>query len=147
MESDQRIQDIINKFSKMDSWEDRYKSIIQDGKKGESLDRELQIDKFKVNGCQSQVWLVPSLKNGKVFFRSDSDSFLVKGIAHLLVSVYSNLIPEDILGTGPEFLKEIGITEHLSMNRSNGLSSMVKQIHMYAIAYKSLTDKGILNVS
>lgn len=146
MESNQRIEQIVDRYKKMDSWEDRYKSIIQDGKKSEPLDPEFQIDKYKVNGCQSQVWLVPSLKDGKVFFKSDSDAFLVKGIANLLVCVYSGLTPEDIIGTGAEFLKDIGITEHLSMNRSNGLASMVKQIHMYAIAYKSLTDKGILNV-
>lgn len=146
MESNKRVSQIVDKFKKMDSWEDRYKSIIQEGKKAEPLAPEFQVDKYKVNGCQSQVWLVPSLNDGKVLFKSDSDAFLVKGIANLLVQVYSGLSPEDIIATGPEFLKEIGITEHLSMNRSNGLASMVKQIHMYAIAYKSLTDKGILNV-
>jgi cysteine desulfuration protein SufE len=140
-----KIEQIIAKFKEMDSWEDRYKSIIQDGKKMEPLAREFQVDKYKINGCQSQVWLVPNLSEGKVYFKADSDAFLVKGIINLLVSVYSGLNPDEILTTDAGFLKEIGITEHLSMNRSNGLASMVKQIKMYAVAFKSLTDNGVLN--
>lgn len=145
MDATGNIEQIITKFKQMDSWEDRYKAIIQDGKKMEPLAQELQVDKYKINGCQSQVWLVPSLSDGKVHFKADSDAFLVKGIINLLVSVYSGLKPDEILATDAGFLKEIGITEHLSMNRSNGLASMVKQIKMYAVAFKSLTDNGVLN--
>ena len=146
MEISAKIDHLVAKYKDMDSWEDRYKAIIQDGKKADSLDQDSMIDKYKVKGCQSQVWLVPTLKDGKVYFKADSDAMLVKGIIHLLVSVYSQSTPDEILATNPRFLKEIGITEHLSMNRSNGLASMVKQIQMYALAYKSLTDKGINNV-
>ena len=146
MEIAAKIDHLVQKYKDMDSWESRYKSIIQDGKKMDSLDQELLLDKYKVTGCQSQVWLVPSLKNGKVHFKADSDAMLVKGIIHLLISVYSGSTPQEIIETKADFLKKIGITEHLSMNRSNGLASMVKQIQMYAIAFKSLTDKGINDV-
>jgi len=141
-----KIDHLVQKYKDMNSWEDRYKSIIQDGKKMDSLDQEYLLDKYKVNGCQSQVWLIPSLESGKVYFKADSDAMLVKGIIHLLVSVYSGSTPQEIMETKADFLKQIGITEHLSMNRSNGLASMVKQIQMYAIAFKSLTDKGINDV-
>jgi cysteine desulfuration protein SufE len=87
------------------------------------------------------VWLYPEFKDGKVFFHGDSDAVLVKGIVALLVSVYSNATPDEILGTKPDFLKEVGITEHLSMNRSNGLASMMKQMQMYALVFKSM-NKG-----
>ncbi len=146
MEIAAKIDHLVQKYKDMNSWEDRYKSIIQDGKKMDSLDQEYLLDKYKVNGCQSQVWLIPSLKSGKVYFKADSDAMLVKGIIQLLVSVYSGSTPQEIMETKADFLKEIGITEHLSMNRSNGLASMVKQIQMYAIAFKSLTDKGINDV-
>ena len=92
------------------------------------------------------MWLVPELKDGKVLFKADSDAVLVKGIVALLVEAYSGLTPEEITAQDTGFLKEIGITEHLSMNRTNGLANMVKQIKMYAMAFQSLVAKGINNV-
>src|SRR5438128_571344 len=84
-----------------------------------SVPEDKRDEKYKVKGCQSQVWLYPEFKDGKVFFHGDSDAVLVKGIVGLLVSVYSDATPDEILATKPDFLKEVGITEHLSMNRSN----------------------------
>ncbi len=134
---------IISRFSRHSDWEDRYKELIVLGKNLAELSQDKQIEKFEVKGCQSKVWLVPSYKEGKVFFEASSDAILVKGIVGLLVEVYSGESPSDILADKDDFLKEIGITEHLSMNRTNGLAAMIKQVKMYAFAYKSLQDKGI----
>jgi cysteine desulfuration protein SufE len=143
MDLRQRAQNMIDEFSRIPDWEERYKLVIQKGKALQDLDESLMTEKYKVKGCQSQVWLVPELSQGKVHFQAGSDAMIVKGIISLLVEIYSDATPDDILGYDPEFLKEIGITEHLSMNRTNGLASMVKQIKMYAIAYQSLVSKGI----
>ncbi|MCT4640672.1 MAG: SufE family protein [Bacteriovoracaceae bacterium] len=140
-----KIVHIVERFLALDGWEARYKEVMKLGKDLESLSQEYQVEKYKIKGCQSSVWLVPALKEGKVIFKADSDAMLVKGIIALLVEAYSELTPDEILQTKSDFLKEIGITEHLSMNRSNGLASMVKQIQMYAMAYKTLTDNGVMN--
>lgn len=140
------VEQIIDRFNKYSDWEDRYRELIKTGKSLTDLDESQKIDKFKVRGCQSQVWLVPELKDGKVLFKADSDAVLVKGIVALLVEAYSGLTPEEITAQDTGFLKEIGITEHLSMNRTNGVANMVKQIKMYAMAFQSLVAKGINNV-
>tara|TARA_B100001971_G_C18267292_1_gene594538 strand:+ start:2196 stop:2654 length:459 start_codon:yes stop_codon:yes gene_type:complete len=140
------VEQIIDRFNKYSDWEDRYRELIKTGKSLTDLDESQKIDKFKVRGCQSQVWLVPELKDGKVLFKADSDAVLVKGIVALLVEAYSGLTPEEITAQDTGFLREIGITEHLSMNRTNGLANMVKQIKMYAMAFQSLVAKGINNV-
>jgi len=136
-----RIQLIKDEFFKFPDWEDRYQELIQIGKKLASYPDDKRDEKYKVKGCQSQVWLFPEFKNGKVVFFGDSDALLVKGIIGLLIKVYSNSTPDEILETKPDFLKEVGITEHLSMNRSNGLASMMKQIQMYAVVFKAM-QKG-----
>jgi cysteine desulfuration protein SufE len=133
-----RVGQVKERFLKFSDWEDRYLELIQIGRTSAAYPEDKRIDKFKVKGCQSQVWLYSEFKDGKVSFYGDSDAVLVKGIVGLLVEVYSGSTPEEILGLKPEFLKEIGITEHLSMNRSNGLASMMKQIQMYALVYKSM---------
>lgn len=140
------LKDLVEQFTQHSDWEDRYRVLVKMGKAMGELGEEFKIDKYKIKGCQSQVWLVPELRDGKIIFRADSDAMLVKGIVALLVKAYSGLTPAEVLERKPDFLKEIGITEHLSMNRTNGLANMVKQIHMYGIAFKSLTEKGILNV-
>ena len=138
MNIQEKIQKITERFSRITDWESKYKEIISLGKALPELKEELKLDKFKVKGCQSQVWLIPEFKEGKIFFVADSDSVLVKGIIGLLVEVYSGESPSDILATKPEFLTTIGLMENLTMNRSNGLASMIKQIQMYAIAFKSM---------
>jgi len=134
----ERTSRIKDRFLQFSDWEDRYKELIQLGKTLEPYPEDKREDKYKVKGCQSQVWLYPEFRAGKVYFHADSDALLVKGIVGLLVSVYSDATPDEIIITKPEFLKEVGITEHLSMNRSNGLASMMKQIQMYAVVFKSM---------
>ena len=105
---------------------------VERGKKAEKLADNLHIDSFKIEGCMSQLWVVPEFKNGHCFFRSDSDSAIVKGIAELLCTFYSDASPEEVLGNNAEFLGEVGITQHLSPNRRNGLSRIVESIHRFA---------------
>jgi cysteine desulfuration protein SufE len=140
-----RIKSIVDRFCQYEDWEDRYKELIKIGKNLKELEEEFQVEKFQIKGCQSQVWLKPEFKDGQVWFKASSDAILVKGIIGILVHVYSDSKPEEILGQDGDFLKEIGITEHLSMNRTNGLASMFKQIQMYAFVFKSMADKGVLN--
>ncbi|HXH75260.1 MAG TPA: SufE family protein [Bacteriovoracaceae bacterium] len=134
----ERTNQIKDRFLKFSDWEDRYKELIHLGRTLDAYPEDKREEKYKVKGCQSQVWLYPEFKDGRVYFHGDSDAMLVKGIVGLLVNVYSDATPDEILNTKPEFLKEVGITEHLSMNRSSGLASMMKQIQMYALVYKSM---------
>jgi len=136
-----RVDQTKKRFLQYQNWEDRYKELITLGKSLDTYPEDKREEKFKIKGCQSQVWLYPEFKNGKVYFHADSDALLVKGIVGLLVNVYSDATPDEIINTKPDFLKEVGITEHLSMNRSNGLAAMMKQIQMYALVFKS-TQKG-----
>lgn len=133
-----RTEQVKKRFLQYTDWEDRYKELIQLGKTLPPYPEEKRDEKYKVKGCQSQVWLYPEFKEGRVFFHADSDALLVKGIVAILATVYSDATPEDILSTKPDFLAEVGITEHLSMNRSNGLQAMMKQIQMYAVVFKSM---------
>lgn len=133
-----RTTQIKQRFLQYKDWEDRYKELIHLGKELPTYPEDKREEKYKVKGCQSQVWLFPEFKDGKVYFHADSDAILVKGIVAILTSVYSNATPDEILATKPDFLGEVGITEHLSMNRSNGLAAMMKQIQMYAVVFKSL---------
>lgn len=133
-----RVSQIKKHFLTFSDWEDRYRELIHLGRDLAPYPEEKREEKYKVKGCQSQVWLLPEFKNGRVYFYADSDAILVKGIIGLLVKVYSDATPDEILSTKPDFLKEVGITEHLSMNRSNGLAAMMKQIQMYALVFKSL---------
>lgn len=134
-----RAAQVIARFQAHGDWEDRYKELIKVGKEAPAYPEAQRLEKFQVKGCQSQVWLFPELKDGRVYFHTDSDALLVKGIVGLLALVYSGATPTEILTDKGDFLKDIGITEHLSMNRTNGLASMLKQIQMYALVYQSLT--------
>jgi cysteine desulfuration protein SufE len=134
----ERINQVKDRFLQYKDWEDRYKELIKIGRDLSLYPEEKKDEKYKVKGCQSQVWLYPEFKDGRVYFSADSDAVLVKGIVGLLVSVYSDATPEEILTTKPDFLKDVGITEHLSMNRSNGLAAMMKQMQMYALVFKSM---------
>jgi cysteine desulfuration protein SufE len=136
----ERIAQIKKRFGAFSDWEDRYKELISVGKEMPQYPEEVRLEKFKVKGCQSQVWLFPKLVEGRVRLAADSDALLVKGIIALLVFVYDNCTPQEILSDRAEFLKDIGITEHLSMNRTNGLASMLKQIQMYALVYQSMSE-------
>ncbi|WP_185902989.1 SufE family protein [Bacteriovorax stolpii] len=133
----ERIAGLIADFKRFSDWEERYKHLIEIGKKMASMDESNRIPANLVKGCQSQVWLHADLVDGKIFFQADSDASIVKGIVALLVSVYSGSTPDEILMTKPTFLEDIGLREHLSMSRANGLNSMMKQISFFAMAYKA----------
>lgn len=135
----QRQEALISEFSSIKSWEERYKKVIDLGKTLTPLDKELYDDKYLVKGCQSQVWLhARKTENGFVEFMADSDAMIVKGLVAILLSVYSAATPEDILANPPEFIVKLGFQSHLSPSRANGLMSMVKQIMLYATAFKAL---------
>lgn len=140
-----KIDRLVERFMQFDQWEDRYKELIKSAKGLAPMESNERVEKFRIKGCQSQVWLKPELKDGLVYFKADSDAVLVKGIISILLEVYSGQSPELILNNSPDFLKKIGITEHLTMNRTNGLASMVKQVQIYATAFCALKNKGVLN--
>ena len=132
-----RINKIVDEFTQYQDWEDRYKHLIDFGKNLSELEEVHKSPSNLVKGCQSQVWLVSDFKDGKIIFKADSDASIVKGIVALLVFVYSESTPDEILMTKPDFIEKIGLREHLSMSRANGLTSMIKQITIYAMAYKA----------
>lgn len=132
------LQDRIEReFNLFEDWTEKYKHIIKLGTKLEALPDEDHKEENLVKGCQSQVWLTAELKEDRIFFKADSDAAITKGLVSLMVRFYSGQTPEDIITTNPDFIKKIGMAEHLSPTRANGLASMVKQMKIYAMAYKS----------
>lgn len=142
--NDVRIANVIQSFSQYSDWESRYKHLISMGKELEAFPEEQRKDENKVKGCQSQVWLHSEVRDGKVHFWGDSDASIVKGIVALLLQIYSDRTPAEILAIKQDFLEPIGLKQHLSMSRANGLSAMMKQIQFYALAYKTKMDLGML---
>lgn len=132
------ISEMIDLFAMLPDWEERYGQIIAYGKDLVSYPEEHRNETFRVKGCQSNVWLHPTFNGTLVHFDADSDAVIVRGLTAMLMRVYNNRTPEEILATKPDFLSTLGLDQHLSQNRTNGLASMVKQIMMYAFAYKSL---------
>ena len=132
------IQDeIIDEFTGFDDWLDRYQLLIDLGSEQEPLPEEYKTDNNLIEGCQSRVWLQADMVDGKVIFRAESDALIVKGIVALLIKVYSGHTPDEILASEPYFVEAIGLKEHLSPTRSNGLVAMIKQMRMYALAFKA----------
>lgn len=127
-----KIDQLKEMFEAIPDWESRYSKMIKLGKEMEAYPEKGKQDKYLIKGCQSKVWLYPSYNDGILKLYADSDSVLVKGIVGILVHVYSGHSPKEILSKPADFLKDLGITEHLSMNRNNGLVAMLKQIQMYA---------------
>lgn len=134
---DEIQQEIIDDFSLFEDWADKYAYIIELGKKLTPLDDQFKTDDKIIKGCQSRVWLHPTLKENLVYFETDSDAIIVKGLIYLLVKVLSGQKPEDIMHADLRFIDEIGMSQHLSPTRSNGLASMVKQMKLYAVAYNA----------
>ena len=130
-------EEIIDEFSMFDDWMDRYEYIIELGKSLPIISSEYKLDENLIKGCQSKVWLYSELEDETIKFTADSDAILTKGIVALLLRVYSNQKPVNILTAETNFIDEIGLKEHLSPTRANGLVSMVKQIKMYAIAQQA----------
>ena len=132
------IQDsIIEEFSDFEDWLDRYQLLIDLGNEQEPLPEEYKTDNNLIEGCQSRVWLQADFVDGKVQFRAESDALIVKGIVSLLIKVYSEHTPDEILESEPYFVEAIGLKEHLSPTRSNGLVAMIKQMRLYALAFKA----------
>ncbi len=134
-------EELVGQFAELDDWEDKYARIIRMGKELPDMNEEKKTDKNKLDGCQSQVWIDASFEDGKIFIEADSDAAIVKGLIAILVKVYSGHKPDEILSSPPDFLKSIGIDNHLSPTRKNGLGAMLKQIQMYAVAFRALSDK------
>lgn len=138
MSTIKEIQDeIIDEFSGLTDWMDKYSYIIEIGNALEPLDEKHKTPENIIEGCQSRVWINAVYENGLLKFEADSDAIIVKGIISMLVRVFSEQKPADILDSELYFIDEIGLREHLSPTRSNGLLAMVKQIKMYALAYKT----------
>ena len=132
------IQDsIIEEFSDFEDWLDRYQLLIDLGNEQEPLPEEYKTDNNLIEGCQSRVWLQADFVDGKVEFCAESDALIVKGIVSLLIKVYSGHTPDEILESEPYFVEAIGLKEHLSPTRSNGLVAMIKQMRLYALAFKA----------
>jgi len=128
---------LVEDFSFMEDWEDKYAFLIDLGKELPALPAELKTEDNLIRGCQSRVWLTASMENGRVQFAADSDAFISKGLVALLVKIYHNQKPEDILHEKLDLLERIGLHEHLSPNRSNGLASMLKQLRNFALVFHS----------
>ena len=134
MTIEQIENEIIDEFSVYDDWMDKYAYLIELGNSLEGIAEGSKTEANLIKGCQSQVWFDVKLEDGKLYFTADSDAIITKGIAGLLVRVFSGQKPSEIINSEMGFIKEIGLTEHLSPTRANGLLSMVKQIKMYALA-------------
>ena len=129
--------ELISEFEMFDDWMDKYNYIIELGKELPMIDPQYKTPEYLIDGCQSQVWLHADLQDGKVLFTADSDAIITKGIVNLLIRVLSGRTPQEIIDNDLSYLDAIGLKEHLSPTRSNGLASMIKQIKMYAIAFQA----------
>ncbi|HEV8286452.1 MAG TPA: SufE family protein [Chitinophagaceae bacterium] len=128
--------EIVEEFSLFDTWDDKYEYIIDLGKKLAPLDEKYKIDENKVRGCQSTVYLIADYRDGRVYYKAESDAVIVKGLISMLIRVLSGQKPDDIVSAPLNFIREIGMMTHLAQTRSNGLLAMVKQMKNYALAYK-----------
>lgn len=138
---DQVQEEIIDEFAVFDDWMDKYALIIEQGNSLEKLDEKYKTQNNIIEGCQSRVWLQTNYENGKLYFYAESDAVIVKGLLALVLRVFSGRTPDEIISTNLHFLKDVGLTEHLSPTRSNGLLAVIKQIRFYAIAYKAKEEQ------
>ncbi|WP_103866261.1 SufE family protein [Aquimarina sp. I32.4] len=137
----QEIQEeIVDEFSMFDDWMQRYEYMIELGKSLPLIEEKYKIDTNIIKGCQSKVWVHADMKDNKIEFTADSDAIITKGIIAILIRVFSEQHPADIIKANTDFIDKIGLKEHLSPTRANGLVSMIKQLKMYAIAYQTQLD-------
>jgi len=138
MKTINELQDeVIEEFSDFDDWMDKYQLLIDLGNEQEPLDEKYKTEQNLIDGCQSRVWLQADMEDGNVVFQAESDALIVKGIIALLIKVVSGHTPDEILNSDLYFIEKIGLKEHLSPTRSNGLLAMVKQMRMYALTFKA----------
>ena len=130
-------QEVIEEFEGFDDWMDKYQMLIDLGSEQEPLPEQYKVESNLIDGCQSRVWLVCDEHDGVLTFRAESDALIVKGIVTLLIRVLDNQTPDDILNADLHFIEDIGLKEHLSPTRSNGLLAMMKQMKLYAMAFKA----------
>ena len=130
-------EEIVDEFAMFEDWMQRYEYMIELGKSLPLIDGKYKTDDNIIKGCQSKVWVHAELEGGKLVFTADSDAIITKGIIAILIRVFSNQKPQDIINADTDFIDEIGLKEHLSPTRANGLVSMVKQLKLYAIAYQT----------
>ena len=132
----ENLQDnLIQDFSFFEDWTQRYEYMIELSKGLDKMDEQMKNDKNIIKGCQSKVWLHAELNNGKIKFLADSEAIITRGIIAILLTIFNNRTPEEIIESDTNFIEKIGLKEHLSPNRANGLYSMIKQIKFYAIAF------------
>ena len=128
-------QNLIEDFSFFEDWTQRYEYMIELSKGLEKMDEQMKNDKNIIKGCQSKVWLHAELNEGKIKFLADSEAIITRGIIAILLTIFNNRTPKEIIESDTNFIEKIGLKEHLSPNRANGLYSMIKQIKFYAIAF------------
>jgi cysteine desulfuration protein SufE len=137
MQIEEIQEDIVSEFAMLDDWMQRYEYMIELGKSLPKIEEKYKDEAHLIKGCQSKVWVHADLEDGKVLFTADSDAIITKGIIAILIRAFSGQKPTDILAAKTDFIDEIGLKEHLSPTRANGLVSMVKQLKMYALAYET----------
>jgi len=135
-------QEIVEDFSGFEDWMDKYAYLIELGNELAPIDPKYKVESNLIRGCQSRVWLHQEFNEGKIIFEAESDALIVKGLVALLLKIYSNHTPQEILASEPKFIDEIGLRQHLSPTRSNGLLAMVKQMKLYALAYEKISTKN-----
>ncbi|SDG16765.1 SufE family protein [Prevotella communis] len=135
MTINERQDEVIEEFQGFDDWMDKYQLLIDLGNEQAPLDEKYKVESNLIDGCQSRVWLQADYEDGKIHFQAESDALIVKGIVALLIRVLNDSTPQEILDADLYFIEQIGLKEHLSPTRSNGLLAMVKQIRMYALAF------------
>lgn len=142
MTIDEIQQEIVEEFADFEDWMDKYGLLIEIGNELTPIDAKYKVESNLIRGCQSRVWLHQEFTDGKIIFEAESDALIVKGLVALLLRVYSNRTPKEILESEPRFIDEIGLRQHLSPTRSNGLLAMVKQMKLYALAYEKISAKN-----
>lgn len=135
-------REVVDEFSSFEDWMDKYNYLIELGKSIPLIDPKYKNKSNLISGCQARVWLHANFKDGKIYFSADSDAVITRGIVSLLIRVFNGQTPNDILGADMNFIDIIGLKEHLSPTRSNGLNSMIKQMKLYALAFKTKEEVG-----
>ena len=141
MTIDETQKEIVEEFSDFEDWMDKYAYLIELGNELTPVDPKYKTESNLIRGCQSRVWLHQEFTDGKIKFEAESDALIVKGLVALLLRIYSDRTPHEILISEPQFIDAIGLRQHLSPTRSNGLLAMVKQMKMYALAYEKISSK------
>ena len=142
MKIEDNTRQIVSEFESFDDWMDKYNYLIELGKSLPMIDDKHKVENNLIQGCQSRVWLHADFDGEIIHFTADSDAVITKGIANLLIRAFSDHTPQEIMDSSTDFLAEIGLTQHLSPTRSNGMLSMIKQIKMYALAFKAKQSLG-----